>query len=152
MKKAAHHTAEVAEDVTDKKATFVDFFKSLFKMPERLVSVSVISGLLIVALIFSSGLRGWFGSNVQVVYADFEMVAITEDASGVASDSGFTLTASEDLSVDIIKENLKVQPEVKLNVEKTDKGKYRVEAVKGLEANTIYNFYIETDDGVQSWA
>ncbi len=150
--KKKQHTAEIAEDVTDKKATFVDLFKSLFKMPERLVSVSVISGLLIVALVFSSGLRGWFGSNMQVVYADFEMVAITEDASGVASDSGFTLTASEDLSVDIIKENLKVQPEVKLNVEKTDKGKYRVEAVKGLEANTIYNFYIETDDGDQSWA
>lgn len=150
--KKKHHTAEIAEDVTDKKATFGDFFKSLFKMPERLVSVSVISGLLVVALIFSSTLRGWFGANIQVVHADFEMTAITEDASGVASDSGFTLTATEDLSVDVIKANLKAQPEVKLNIEKTDKGKYIVKPVQGLDGNAIYNFYIQTDHGDQSWA
>lgn len=140
------------EDVTDKRATFSDFFKSLFRMPERLVSVSVISGLLIVALIFSGTLRGLIGSKIEVVHANFEMTAITEDASGVSSDSGFILTANEDLNVDIIKDNLKVNPEVKLNISKTDKGKYKVESVKGMEGNTIYNFTIQTDHGDLSWA
>jgi len=150
--KKKHVAEEHNEDVTDRRATFGDFFKSLFKMPERLVSISVLSMLLIVALVFSSTLRGWFGSRIGVVHANFEMTAISEDASGVASDSAFTLTSSEDLDVGVIKDNLKVEPDVKLNISKSGKDKYEVKPVKGMEANTIYNFSIQTDHGDQSWA
>ncbi|MBI5754054.1 Ig-like domain-containing protein [Candidatus Peregrinibacteria bacterium] len=153
MKK--QHAVQSVEDdrgPVDGKATFGDFFKSLFRMPERLASMGVIAGLLIIALVFSSTLRGWFGAKIEVVHANFEMVAEKEDASGVAGNSGFNLTATEDVSLDTVKEYLKVQPEVKLDIEKTGKGKYEVKPVKGLEGNKIYNFSIQTDHGDLSWA
>ncbi len=141
----------------DNKASFGDFFRSLFGMPKfgmpkRLVSASVIAGLLLVAVIFNNSLTGWFGTKVETVYADFEMVAMVEDGSGVASDSGFILTASEDVSLDVVKEHLKVEPAVKLKIEKIGKSKYEVKPVMGLEGKKIYNFSIQTDNGNLSWA
>lgn len=122
-----------------------EFFKNLFLTPKRLIPVSAVAVLVVVAIIFNSTLQNWFtGEFLQAptVYADFEMTADSEDTSGVDGNSTFTLKASEDLDETAVAENLKVSPEVELEVKKINEGEYKIDPVQNLEGNKVYNFSI----------
>lgn len=135
-------------------SAFADFFKSLLKWPQRLASISVVAALLLVALVFSNILGDWFGGiiKIETVHASFEMVAVEEDGSGVATDSSFTLKASENLSKEVISDSLIVEPAVELEVKQTGDGEYKITPVDDLESNKIYQFSIKSESGEYSWA
>ncbi len=150
-KKVVREGAQVEEGA---RSVFTNFLKSLFKMPVRLASVSVVAVLVIVALVFSSTLGDWLPGAIkpETVHAAFEMVAETQDSSGITNDSGFILTASEDLSEKTIQENLKIDPVVDFKVDKVSESKYEIQPEQALEGNKIYSFSIKTADKEYSWA
>lgn len=133
-------------------SSFANFFKSLFAVPQRWATAGVVSTLVIIALVFGSIFGGWFDVvKIETVHASFDMVAEYEDGSGVAPDSAFTLTASENLDEKLIAENLKVMPEVELDVKKIGTGKYEIMPVDDLDGNRIYQFTIKSENGEYSW-
>lgn len=130
-----------------------DFFKSLWRMPQRLAVAGVVSTMVIVALVFGSIFGGWFDVvKIETVHAAFDMVAQDEDGGGVATDSGFILTASENLSESLIATNLNVEPKIELDIRKTGSGEYEVKPVNDLDSNKIYQFSIKSESGEYSWA
>ncbi len=142
---------------TDMKAkesfSFSGFFQSLFAKTPKFAYAAPLAILLVFALLFTN-LSGIFdgGVSVETVHASFEMTADEEDSSGVASESTFTLTASEDLSEASIEEYLDIYPETEFSVTKTGEGEYRIIPEGELESNKIYNFSIDSTSGEYSWA
>ena len=139
--------AKVREDLETEEKTpsaFVNFFRSLFESPKRLIPVGVVAGLVIVAILFTN-LSGLFNGGLfktDTVHAAFSMTADEEDSSGVETDSSFTLTSSIDYAEDVIAENLQVSPDVEFEVDRTDEGEYEVQPKDDLEGNKVYNFSI----------
>ena len=117
-------------------------------MSKKFAYSGVIATVLLVAIIFSLNFPG----NIETVHASFEMTANEEAADGVATDSSFTLLASEDLSEATIAENLKISPEVEFKVNKMSERKFQIEPAEDLEGNTVYNFTISSSEGDFSWA
>lgn len=131
--------------------TFLESLKSLF-MPKKLALAGAVAAVLIVAIVAYTLDFSFFSMKMKTVHASFEMEADDEDSSGVEADTTFTLKASEDLSEGTIEDNLKVEPEVELEVDKVGNGKYKVSSKGNLESNKIYTFLIVTADEDFSWA
>jgi hypothetical protein len=136
-----------------------DKLKDWLMVPARLVSAGAVASLVIVALVFTTNFSGWFdGAEIKTinrpstVHASFEMTASDIDDAGVSSDSVFVLASSEDLDTEVVKEHLKVYPEVEVEVVKSDDGIYEVKPVGDLDANKVYNFTIQTAEREFSWA
>lgn len=142
--------AKVGEE---KKDSFIENLKSFFMTPKKFALGGAVAAILILALVVTTNFGNWFSGKPQTVFATFEMTADEEDGSGVAADSSFTLKASEDYSAGRIAENIKVTPEVEIEVDKTGDGKYKITPKQSLETGTIYNFSIISGDNTEySWS
>jgi hypothetical protein len=136
-----------------------DKLKDWLMVPARLVSAGAVASLVIVALVFTTNFGGWFSGEEAVnitrpstVHASFEMSASAADDSGVASESAFILASSEDLDIEVVKDHLKVEPEIEVEVNKSKEGIYEIKPVGNLESNKVYNFTIQTAEQEFSWA
>ncbi len=132
--------AYIREKVMHKKS---GFFANFFT-PLRLSITGAMALLLIVAIVLNQNL-----SFIEIIkgtentaYANFTMEAEKSDSLGVLSDSSFILKSDADLSETVVAENLKVNPETKLSVEKIAEGEYKVSPATSLMPNTVYNFKI----------
>ncbi len=159
VKKSKEYLWKYIRNKTGLEKTPANFFVSLF-MPKKIAWASVVAVLVIVAIVFGPNLQnlleGGFISGAPTVSAHFEMTADNRDSSGIEPDTSFTLIASEDLDAATIESNIKVTPDVDLNVTKTEEGKYKVQPAEALEPNTVYNFLIISESGEgpkeYSWA
>lgn len=91
----------------------------------------------------------------------FLLVADSSDAAGVASDSTLTITSKVDVSPEVLKQSLKIEPPLEVDVVKEGEGTYKVVPQQELEPGETYRVTIATlvekDDGTRlsrefSWA
>jgi hypothetical protein len=154
-KAQAVKTAPVKTGKAKKPFNFFDIF-----MPKRIawaaIAVIVIIGILVGPNLQNLFKSGQITTGVQIVSANFEMSANSQDSSGIAENSSFTLTSTEDYPADTIAQNLKATPEVAIDVERTGEGEYKVTPATDLNSNSIYKFTIvsQTDTGSEefTWA
>jgi len=116
-------------------------------MPKKIAWASALVVLVIIGILVGPNLQnllqsGQLTTGVSTVSANFEMSANTVDSTGVAENSSFTLTSTEDYSADVIAQNLKATPEVEIKVTKTEEGKYTVTPAENLTSNKVYKFTI----------
>ncbi len=147
-----HIQSKTQEKAHADESGFGNFIKSLFTMPKRLATVGAVAMVLLIAVLAYNLNFSLPFLKVETVHADFTMEAEDEDAGGVESHSTFTLRASENLPEGVIKESLKVEPEVEFEVNRTGNGEYEIEPVEELQDGKIYRFYIESDNETFSWA
>ena len=157
----AQAAAPVREEEEAKKPNaFFALLGQIF-LPRRIAWASVIAVLVIIGIVFAPNLQnllksGEITSGIPTVSANFEMSADTQDSSGITENSSFTLTSTEDYPADVIAQNLKATPEVAVEVERTDVGKYTVTPAENLNSNSVYKFTIvsqkETGPEEFTWA
>ncbi|MCC6563563.1 hypothetical protein IT087_01590, partial [Candidatus Uhrbacteria bacterium] len=91
----------------------------------------------------------------------FLLVADQSDASGVASNSTLTITSKVDVSPEVLKQSLRIEPPLEVDVVKEGEGTYKVTPKQDLEPGETYRVSIETlvdkEDGTRlrrefSWA
>lgn len=91
----------------------------------------------------------------------FLLVADRSDAAGVASNSTLTITSKVDVAPDVLKQSLKIEPPLEVDVTKEGEGTYKVTPKQDLEPGETYRVSIATlvekDDGTRlsrefSWA
>ncbi len=91
----------------------------------------------------------------------FLLVADDSDASGVASNSTLTITSKVDVSPEVLKQSLRIEPPLEVDVTKEGEGTYKITPRQDLEAGETYRVSIETlvdkEDGTRlrrefSWA
>lgn len=91
----------------------------------------------------------------------FLLVADKSDASGVSSDSTLTITSKVDVSPEVLKQSLRIEPPIDVDVVKEGTGIYKVTPRETLAAGETYRVSIETlvdqEDGTRlrrefSWA
>lgn len=91
----------------------------------------------------------------------FVLVADSSDASGVATDSSLTITSKVDVTPSVLKQSLRIEPPLDVEVVRAGNGTYKVTPSTSLEPGTTYRISIETlvdqDDGTRlrrefSWA
>jgi hypothetical protein len=91
----------------------------------------------------------------------FVLVADSSDASGVATDSSLTITSKVDVTPSVLKQSLRIEPSLDVDVTRAGNGTYKVSPTAPLEPGATYRISIETlvdqDDGTRlrrefSWA
>ncbi len=91
----------------------------------------------------------------------FLLVADDSDASGVASDSTLTITSKVDVTPEVLKQSLRIEPPIEVDVVKAGEGTYTITPKQDLEPGETYRVSIETlvdkEDGTRlrrefSWA
>jgi hypothetical protein len=91
----------------------------------------------------------------------FLLVADRSDAAGVASNSTLTITSKVDVAPEVLKQSLKIEPPLEVDVVKEGEGTYKVTPKQDLEPGETYRVsiatLIEKDDGTRlsrefSWA
>lgn len=79
------------------------------------------------------------------VHASFEMTAEKQDRTGVDANTTFTLTASEEVSVKAIEQNLQVTPQLDFELKETGEKTYQLIPKQALEPETVYHFSIVSE-------
>lgn len=91
----------------------------------------------------------------------FVLVADAADASGVAHDSTLTITSKVDVTPEVLKQSLRIEPPLDVDVTRAGSGTYKVTPREPLTPGETYRISIETlvdrDDGTRlrrefSWA
>lgn len=94
--------------------------------------------------------------QVRILAKDLKMEAKDKDSSGVALGSSYVLSSSEKLSAGSVKKALKVQPEIKFDVEQIADNEVKVLPKGALTEDTVYKFTLaNATESVQddpSWA
>lgn len=114
------------------------------------------AGLLLVLVII--GVSTFLLKNLNTAYVtamnyDFTVVAEIDDSSGVDVNSGFIITSNEDYSLDIVKDIIKLEPQIDYDITKTGSGSYYLKTKTALNDNTIYNIHaLNENEPDVSWA
>lgn len=83
---------------------------------------------------------------------DISLRAIQSDTLGIEKDTGFILTSTKGISVDDVKQVLKVTPETDLAYTQKSANEIEFVATKPLTANKVYQFSVPTTEQKLSWA
>ncbi len=83
---------------------------------------------------------------------DISLRAIQADTLGIEKDTGFILTSTKGISVDDVKEVLKVNPQTELTYTQKSANEIEFVATKPLTANKVYQFSVPTTEQKLSWA
>ncbi len=87
-------------------------------------------------------------------FDDISIKPVKSDAAGVDVESAFTISSYKNYDVDVLKSVIKVEPEEKYNITKTNDKEFTLRFNKNMEPNSIYNIILksEKDDFNYSWA
>ncbi len=128
----------------------ISWFKTLTKFQ---IALGVFSLLLISYLLIfvAPNLR----KSAKVKLADGQKIQITatkEDVLGIFSDSHFVLTSDADLDAKTIKDNLSIEPNTDLEIEKVSNRIYNLIPKDTLTTNKVYKISLSTGEAELSWA
>ena len=84
--------------------------------------------------------------------AGLSVTADKQDSLGIFSDSRFTLKSDQDLTVQAIKDNLKIEPETKVEIVQVSPRLYQIVPSEPLAPNEIIKIKLSTGDRDYSWA
>ncbi|MDP3954353.1 MAG: Ig-like domain-containing protein, partial [bacterium] len=112
----------------------------------------ILAGVFLALIVVFSFIK--FGPE-KVEISEFEMTASISDAAGISPDSVFTLRSTADLDESVVKDYLKVEPNVEFDVDKKDIGVFEIKPKEKLPENKIFALMIDAGpiaDKPFSWA
>ncbi len=90
---------------------------------------------------------------LEVKDLDFNVIPTKSDRTGVALDSGFSITSQKEITLDGIKDIFSIEPAIPYNVTKLSNTEYAVNFENPLAANQIYRVDLKNSDNTRlSWA
>lgn len=120
----------------------------------RVSTAKTVAGITMGAILAAIALYFIFPAHqVPIMSAkDISLRAIQSDSLGIEKNTGFILTSTKNISVDDVKQVLKVSPQTELAYTQRSSNEIEFTAKKPLESNKIYQFSMPVTEQKLSWA